>query len=340
MTLTERRAAILRLIIADYVQTAQPVGSEALVQRHGLNLSSATIRNEMVRLEEGGYIQHPHTSSGRVPSDKGYRYFVEALTGDEDLPNEEKLRILHQFHQSTSEMAEWLHLAASVLSQSVRNLAVVTAPRAGQTRLRHLELVGLHEHTALLVLVTDGVKVRQQMITFPDPIGQEELTRLANRLNGQWAGLGSEQIGGGPEHETPTHENIVGRVVREILIEEDAAAFAEAHVEGLRNVLSQPEFARSEKLLDLVEAVDERNLQQSIPVASADEAGVTVIIGGENASDSMRECSIVLTGYGTPDGHKGAIAVLGPTRMQYGRAIATVRYMGGVMSDLLQRLYG
>ena len=128
MALTERRAAILRLIIGDYVQTAQPIGSEALVQRHKIERSSATIRNEMALLEEDGYIHLPHTSAGRVPSDKGYRYFVETLIGEPDLPSEEKLRILHQFHQATSEMAEWLHLAASVLSQSVRNLAVVTAP--------------------------------------------------------------------------------------------------------------------------------------------------------------------------------------------------------------------
>ena len=119
MTLPERRAAILQLIIADYVQTAQPVGSEALVQRHGLGLSSATIRNEMARLEEEGYISHPHTSAGRVPSDKGYRYFVESLIGEPELPADEQRRILHQFHQATMAMAEWLDLAAAVLSQSV-----------------------------------------------------------------------------------------------------------------------------------------------------------------------------------------------------------------------------
>ena len=338
MALSERRAAILRLIIADYVQSAQPIGSEALVQRHNLELSSATIRNEMARLEEDGYIHHPHTSAGRVPSDKGYRYFVEALIGEPDLPSEEKLRILHQFHQATSEMAEWLQLAASVLSQSVRNLAVVTAPRAGQTKVKHLELVALHEHTALLVLVTDAVKVRQQVITFPQPVTQMELTRLANRLSQAWSGLSAEQVAAQPA-DASAAELTVAAVVAEILTEEDTAAFKEAHVEGLRNVLAQPEFSRSEKLLDLVEAVAERNLPKAIPPESVAESGVTVIIGEENPNDSMRECSIVITSYGTPEGHKGAIAVLGPTRMHYPRAIATVRYMGNVMSDVLTKLY-
>ena len=215
---------------------------------------------------------------------------------------------------------------------------MVTAPRAGRTTLKHLELVALHEHTALLVLVTDAVKVRQQMLAFPEPATQEELTRLANRLNHVWAGFSAEQIGAQPG-ELPGVEAIVARVVAGILAEEDAAAFAEAHVEGLRNVLAQPEFSRSDKLLDLVEAVDERNLPKAIPAASVPEEGVTVIIGAENPNDSMRECSVVITNYGTPDGHKGALAVLGPTRMHYPRAIATVRYMGGVMSDLLRRLY-
>ena len=338
MTLTERRTAILRLIISDYVQTAQPVGSEALVARHRLELSSATIRNEMARLEDDGYISHPHTSAGRVPSDKGYRHFVQTLMGEPDLPGEEKLRILHQFHQATSEMAEWLQLAASVLSHSVRNLAVVTAPHAGHTKVKHLELVGLHERTALLVLVTDAVKVRQQVVAFPETVAQPELTRLANRLSEGWAGLSAAEITQGADLATP--EGTVAAVVAEMLAEEDTAAYADSHVEGLRNMLQQPEFSRSEKFLDLMEAVDERNLAKAIPPETVAEDGVTVIIGAENPNDQMRECSIVISSYGTPEGHKGAIAVLGPTRMHYPRAIATVRYMGDVMTEVLARLYG
>lgn len=339
MALTERRAAILRLIISDYVQTAQPIGSEALVARHKLELSSATIRNEMAKLEEDGYISHPHTSAGRIPSDKGYRHFVQTLIGEPDLPSEDKLRILHQFHQATSAMAEWLQLAASVLSHSVRNLAVVTAPHAGRTKLKHLELVALHDRTALLVLVTDAVKVRQQVMTFAELVTQPELTRLVNRLNEAWAGLSSQEIAA-PTADLASVEGTVTAVVAEILAEEDAAAYADSHVEGLRNMLQQPEFSRSEKFLDLMEAVDERNLAKAIPPETVAEDGVTVIIGGENPNDHMRECSVVISSYGTPEGHKGAIAVLGPTRMHYPRAIATVRYMGDLMTDVLARLYG
>jgi heat-inducible transcriptional repressor len=170
--LTERRAAILQLIIDDYVRSATPVGSENIVKTHRLELSPATLRNEMARLEEDGYISHPHTSAGRVPSDKGYRYYVETLMQDTDIPHDEKLRILHQFHQASMEMSEWLQLAASVLAQSARNLAVVTAPRASCAKLKHVQVVELSDATALMVLVTEDIKVHQQVVALQEPLGQ------------------------------------------------------------------------------------------------------------------------------------------------------------------------
>ena len=190
--LTERRAAILQLIVDVYVRSAMPVGSENIVRTHRLGLSSATLRNEMARLEEDGYIRHPHTSSGRVPSDKGYRYYVETLMQDTEIPNEEKLRILHQFHQSSMEISEWLQLAASVLAQAASNLAVVTAPRAISAKLKHLQLVELSEAVALLVLVTEDVKLHQQVVSLPEPLSQDELTRMAARLNQRLAGKGAD----------------------------------------------------------------------------------------------------------------------------------------------------
>ncbi len=339
MALPERRSAILRLIISDYVETAQPIGSEALVQRHGLSLSSATIRNEMARLEEEGYITHPHTSAGRVPSERGYRYFIETLMGEPELPPAERLQILHQFHQATSEMAEWLGLAAAVLANTVRNVAVVTAPRVGRTRLKRVELVALHDFTALLVLVTEDIKVRQQVITFAEPVSQEDLTRLAAKLNQQWAGHDAEYVRAALADFTGVEET-AGRAVADILADEEAMVFGDARVDGLRNVLEQPEFSRSTKAIEIVEALDDHNLPRAIPFESTPDDGVTVLIGSENREDAIRECSVIVTGYGSPRGPRGVLAVLGPTRMHYPRAIATVRYVGSVMSEVLRRLYG
>jgi heat-inducible transcriptional repressor len=331
--LTERRAAILQLIIDDYVCSATPVGSENIVRTHRLELSPATLRNEMARLEEDGYISHPHTSAGRVPSDKGYRYYVETLMQDTDIPHEEKLRILHQFHQSSMEMSEWLQLAASVLAQSARNLAVVTAPRMSTTKLKHVQLVELSESTALMVLVTEDIKVQQQVVTLQEPIGQEELNQIAARMNQRLAGKGAEGI-------TPIEE-LLYRLAADMLAEEGAAQYAEPHLEGIANVLRQPEFSRSDRMLDVVEALEERNLGKVIPFETVGDDGVTVIIGAENRQDAMRDCSVVIARYSAGEnGPAGAIAVLGPTRMHYPRSIATVRYLRELMSDLMGKLYG
>jgi heat-inducible transcriptional repressor len=347
--LTERRAAVLQLIIDDYVRSAVPVGSENIVKTYGLGLSSATLRNEMARLEEDGYISHPHTSAGRIPSDKGYRYYVETLMQDRDIPDDEKLRILHQFHQSTMEISEWLQLAASVLAQSASNLAVVTAPRVPSAKLKHIQLIELHESAALLVLVTDDIKLHQQVLALPEPMSQDELSRLAGRLNERLAGKGAAAIQAeldgampdGSDAANTSIEAVVARLVAGILALEDSAQYAEPHLEGIANVLRQPEFSRSDRMLDVVEALEERNLSKVIPFETIAEEGVTVIIGAENRRDAMRDCSVVMARYSAGDGGpSGALGVVGPTRMHYPRAIATVRYLGSLMSDLMTKLYG
>jgi heat-inducible transcriptional repressor len=347
--LTERRAAVLQLIIDDYVRSAVPVGSENIVKTYGLGLSSATLRNEMARLEEDGYISHPHTSAGRVPSDKGYRYYVETLMQDRDIPDDEKLRILHQFHQSAMEVSEWLQLAASVLAQAASNLAVVTAPRAPSARLKHIQLIELNEAAALLVLVTEDIKLHQQVVALPEPMNQEELSRLAGRLNERLAGKGAAAVQTelaavdppSDDAANTSFEAIVTRMVAGILTMEDGAQYAEPHLEGIGYVLRQPEFSRSDRMLDVVEALEERNLSKVIPFETIADEGVTVIIGAENRRDAMRDCSVVMARYSAGEGGtSGALAVVGPTRMYYPRAIATVRYLGSLMSDLMTKLYG
>jgi heat-inducible transcriptional repressor len=317
-----------------------PVGSENIVRMHGLGLSSATLRNEMARLEEDGYISHPHTSAGRVPSDKGYRYYVETLMQDTDIPHEEKLRILHQFHQSYAEISEWLQLAASVLAQAAGNLAVVTAPRAASAKLKHVQLIELNEAAVLLVLVTEDIKLHQQVVSLPEPLNQDELTRLASRLNQRLTGKGAVEILAESDGSESIDEFIL-RITAEMIASEDNALYTEPHLDGIGNVLRQPEFSRSDRMLDVLEALEERNLAKVIPFETIADEGVTVIIGAENRRDAMRDCSVVIARYSAGDGGpSGALAVVGPTRMHYPRSIATVRYLGGLMSDLMVKLYG
>lgn len=336
--LTERRAQVLRLIVSDYIETATPVGSEQIVKRHALEISPATIRNEMARLEEDGYISHPHTSAGRVPSDLGYRYFVEMLMGEPNVSTDEQRRILHQFHQSTAQLSEWLQLAASVLAQTLHNMAVVSGPRSNQARLKQLQLVSLHDHSALLVVVLQEIKVRQQQLTFAEAATQDDLNRLARQLSQEFSGSGAGTIRAAAAELSGLEQQIT-LAVADIVQAEDVDAFPDPHLDGIRNVLSQPEFARSERMLDILEALDGRNISRTIPQTDVKRDDVVVIIGTENREDIMRDCSLVIGRYGEADGPGGTIAVVGPTRLPYSRAIATVRYVGSLMSGLMAQAY-
>src|SRR5437867_715252 len=186
--LSERRENLLNLIVEEYVESAVPVGSKSIVEKHRFPYSSATVRLEMARLEDEGFIGQPHTSAGRVPSDKGYRYYVESLMAEEQLAADEREMIRHQFHQAERDLEEWFQLAAAVLAHSVRNFAVVTSPRSRETRLRHIQLVALQELSALLVVVLQEARIRQQVLNFTQPVDQDVLNAVANRLNAAYGG--------------------------------------------------------------------------------------------------------------------------------------------------------
>jgi heat-inducible transcriptional repressor len=308
-----------------------------------MDVSAATIRNEMAELEEAGYLDHPHTSSGRVPTEKGYRHYVETLMREEQLSWEAQQTIRHQFHQVEQGQEAWVHLAASVLSQAVENAAVVTAPWTSACRLKHLELIGLHDRAALLVLVLDQARLKQQVLLLEEERTQDELTAVAAKLN--------EALGGLSAHEVVSHGDEYAGVERQVVDEllavmrgADGGSADEAYLDGLRHVLGQPEFSRSEMALSLLEVLDERNLTRAIPLRALAQQGITVIIGADNprlaeAGEAMRACSVIVSQYGEPGVASGALAVLGPMRMHYPRTISTVRYLAGVMSELM-RHYG
>ena len=337
--LTERQSRILEFVIGEYVETAEPVGSRAIGERGGVGVSSATIRNEMAELEEQGLLSHPHTSSGRVPTEKGYRFYVETLMGEEQLSWEVQQTIRHQFHQAGRGQEAWVHLAASVLAQSVENAAVVTAPRTDACRIKHLELVALHDRTVLLVLVLDQGRLEQQFVTLDEPRTQAEVSAAAAKLNEHFAGVDALAVATTAIELTALERSVLDEVDA-LMRGVDEGSFDEAYLEGLRHVLSQPEFSSSERALGLLELLDVGKITRLIPLRSLAHTGVNVIIGADNprlagAGDAMRACSVVVGAYGAPGVASGAIAVLGPTRMRYPRTISTVRYLARVMSELL-----
>ncbi|MFN0093789.1 MAG: heat-inducible transcriptional repressor HrcA [Dehalococcoidia bacterium] len=341
MPLSDRRARILALIVDDYVDSAQPIGSQTLVERHHLALSSATVRNEMAALEEEGYITHPHTSAGRIPSNRGYRYYVSSLMPERDLTYQEQATILHQFHQSARDLEEWVSLAASVLANSMHNVALVTQPRVQGVRFKQLQLVELSENRALLVVVTSDAQVHQRTVDFPVPVNQEGLARLAGRLNAEFGGHMAADLPVRDKSEPLGQvEGMVVAAVTEILLKEQAQAVESPIVEGVRDLLRQPEFGDSDRLLDTLEAVDERRLRAAIPSQQMASGDVAIVIGDENAAAPYRDMSFVLARYGVPGGASGVLGVLGPTRLAYGDAVAHVRYVSDLLTRLMNRYYG
>lgn len=337
--LSERQENILRIIVGEYVFGVSPVASETIARRHGLGVSAATIRNEMARLEEEGYIIRRHVSGGAVPSDKGYRYYVETLAKESEIPMEERLMISHLFHQVEREQEQWTRLGAALLARMVRNIAIVTAAKAAESRLKRLELVAVQDSLALLILLLRETRIKQQLITFGEAIYQEELTFVSNRLNAAFGGLTRSQILARKLELSPV-EQAITKVVVHMMEDEDEQRYDEPQIEGLRHLFSQPEFSSSERMISLIEMLESGRLARSILPEVVVAEGVQVIIGSENREGAMRECSMVVTQYGIPGELSGALAVLGPTRMHYGQAISAVRYMGSLMSELVAELCG
>lgn len=335
--LSERKEQILRLIVSEYISVASPVGSEAIAKRHGLGLSPATVRNEIARLEEDGYIIRRHTSGGGIPSDKGYRYYVRFLV-KEELPLAEQRMLSHLFFQVERRLEEWTRLAAALLARMVHNVAIVTSPKAEEARFKHLELVALQEFLALLILLLRETKLTQQLIAFDEAISQEELNAISYKLNTMFKGLTRSQVVAQSRGLSPIEEQVKETLVL-IMAEEDEQRYEEPYIQGIRHLLTQPEFAVSQKMLSLMEVLESKDAVRFILPGRLAEEGVRVIIGAENREDAMRECSVVTTQYGIPGEVCGALGVIGPTRMPYGRAISSVRYMGSLMSELVAELY-
>ncbi len=335
--LSERKTLVLALVIHDYIESAQPVGSKTLVDRYSLDFSSATVRNTMSELTEAGYLRQPYTSAGRVPTEEGYRFFVRQLMGQPDLPAPTKRTITHQFYQAGNDVDRWMRLAASVLAHQSQAASVVTAPHPEQARFKHLELIATHGRQVLMVLVLSNGEVRQQMLALAEPVAQEQLSTTATRINGLCQGMDAGGIATFPNLTDALEQDIL-RLVRDEMNRMGAAITGEVYRDGLTNMLAEPEFAEAESARKALRIFEEPSLLEDLlarTVLTTGVGGVQVLIGGEGTWEDLRECSIVLSRYGAPGLATGAVGVLGPIRMAYGRTISTVRFISGLLSDLV-----
>lgn len=328
----ERRATVLRAIIEDYITRAAPVASSAIVERYGLSVSPATIRNDMACLEREGYIIHPHRSAGSIPTDKAYRYYVELIGEEVQLPHIEQYLAYQIPQEEKEELERWLRTVAALLARLVRNLVVITTPKAIRCRLKHLDLVALQDVVALLVVVLYEAKIRRQVLSLDRKVTQDELTRLANKLSSVYSGMTSSEIVS--RQEGLSHqEKQVSRSLVEIMAAEDKLDYGEPQIEGLRLLLSQPEFANSPRMLRILEVLEGEEWLRNILSQETSKAGVRVIIGQENPEPALQDLSLLASQYGIPDKASGIVGVIGPKRMDYPMAISCLSFLSSLLSN-------
>lgn len=358
--LTDRQEYILGLIVREYVDVPTPVGSKTLVDRYDLDVSSATVRNDMAALEAAGLITAPHTSAGRVPTEAGYRYFVQVLLDDTQLMPAEQRSISDKFHRSALDLEQWMRMAASILASTTRTASLVTSPQIAEPRFKHMELISTQGRMALLVVVLEGGAVRQQMLSLSEPVDQERLSQVAERINARLVSADSARIRTAATHEAALEAEVLtlvadlleraGRWHRAIftdgLINVLDPAYLVEHLalgdsldrDDLRAALAEVDNIGARQTLHLLE--EESLLEEVLAAALSPESrDVTVLIAGDGRFEELSHTGLVLSRYGHRTA-SGALGVLGPTRLQYGRAISAVRYVAGLMSDMLIEIYG
>ena len=333
-TLSERQKTILMLVVREYIDSGQSVGSKSLVKNYKLDISSATVRNEMRALTEMGFLR---TTTGRVPTEAGYRYFVRQVMRQANLPNAVQRTISHQFTQTHSSVEEWMTLTASVLAHQTQAVSLVTAPRNEQVLFKHVELISTQGRQILMVLVFVGGDVSQQILTLAEVIPQGRLSQVAEGLNHKLRTLSAEAILALPPCSDLLEQDILLLIQQEMQVRSDGAS-GELYMDGMTNLLAETSFGDSDEGRRTLRFFDERSRLQDLLSSTAVDTtvgGVQVLIGGDEAWEELRQCSVVLAKYGVPGQATGTLGVLGPMRMPYARTIPTVRYMADLLSGLV-----
>lgn len=332
--LSQRKEYILKVIVAEYVSTAQPVGSASVARRREIGVSPATVRSEMAEMERDGYLTHPHTSGGRVPLERGYRYFVDTLMEEAEPDFGARQDILQRFQRLEGEVEQWSRMAAGLLARLAGVAALATPPESQTAQFRHLELILWQDLVALLVLVLQEAQLKHQVISLPHPATQDELTALANKLNQSLARKSPTEIRAQASSLSPLESHVASAAAR--LMEGTESGRRGLLWEGIANILRQPEFSDTRRAGEVLETLEEPGNWQDLIYEVLQSPGVRVVIGEESHHESLRSCSLILSRYGSPEKGGGVVGILGPTRLRYESAVGAVRYVAGVLDRLVE----
>ncbi|HET6747897.1 MAG TPA: heat-inducible transcriptional repressor HrcA [Actinomycetes bacterium] len=338
MNLDERKARLLRAVVHEFIHTAEPVGSRSLTERYSLGVSPATIRNELATLEEQGYLSHPHTSAGRVPTDRGYRFYVDSISGVGELARAQEETIA-RFFEGAADLEETLQRTSLLLSSLTRYTAMVSPPGLDRSRLRHVELVALGRHVIMLVLIVDSGRVEKRLVETAGEVAPEDLEDLRRQLNERLAGerLSRAEL---------VLDHMAGEVPpqRRALFATVAAAIGQVvgdqttervWLGGQANIADPGAFDGIETVRQVYEALEQQVLVLRLLQAALGKDKVSVVIGSENSVEGMEACSLVTSAYLAGDA-SGSIGVLGPTRMDYLRAMAAVQAVARYLGDAFE----
>ncbi|KZZ85991.1 MULTISPECIES: heat-inducible transcriptional repressor HrcA [Bacillaceae] len=340
--LTNRQLLILQVIVDDFIQSAQPVGSRTLSKKEEISFSSATIRNEMADLEELGFIEKPHTSSGRIPSEKGYRYYVDHLLSPKRLASNEVRMIKSLFEEKIFELEKMVQKSAQILSDMTSYTTIVLGPKVNENQLKHLQIIPISENAAVAIMVTNTGHVESRPISLPEGIRPGDLEKVVNILNERLSGVSLSELKDKMYKEVAsllkTHIENYGMFLQSF----EDSLLPKNHQEklffgGKTNMLNQPEFSDLEKVKTLLRMIDEERLFYKL--LSSKDSGLSISIGKENQITAMEYCSLITADYSIDEKKIGTIAILGPTRMEYSRVVSLLQKVAGGLSKAMSDQY-
>jgi heat-inducible transcriptional repressor len=341
MLLTDRQLLILQVIVDDFIRSAQPVGSRSLSKKEEISFSSATIRNEMSDLEELGYIEKTHTSSGRVPSEKGYRYYVDHLLSPQVLNQHDVSIIQSIFAEKLFEFEKIIQRSAKILSELTNYTSIVLGPAVSINKLKRIQIIPLNKETAVAIFVTDTGHVENRTFSLPPSVDASDLEKTVNILNDRLAGVPLEDLNDKIYKEVAMllrqHIHNYDLMLHTIADSLKMPSNEKLFFGGKTNMLSQPEFHDVAKLRSLLTMIDQEEWIYNL--IRNDSAGIHVKIGRENNNSVMDNCSLITATYSAGAENLGTIAILGPTRMEYSRVISLLQFFSKDLTAVLTKLY-
>ena len=340
MGLTDRKKRILRAIVETYIATAEPVGSKAVAERAGLDVSTATIRNEMSDLTEMGLLEQPHTSAGRIPSPAGYRLYVNELMGRQQLTIQETERINQALNLKMEELDRVIDRAGKVLSQISDYPVFTAAAPKKRVTVKRYDLLLVEENAFIAVVMTDNSVVKNKLLRMPDQVSDPQLQMLSTVLNNSFVGLSLEEMEDTLDkmetRSAPSAFQLISLVVQfamEVLSEQ---ASQSVHTLGITHLLEHPEYKTLDKAKPLMNYLAEENEASKLPMTIQNGQNMNIFIGPENVSEALKDTSVVMASYDIGDNMRGVIGVVGPTRMDYAKVTARLSYF----ADSLTRMFG